>query len=129
MHSNAQLLDTNIIIDANRGLSTAADFINSLKANAYISNFTFLELMAGARDKKQLQIIYREVPKLFYILSISRAVEELATELLYKYRLTNGLNTIDSFLAATGLIYDIPLVTRNTKHFKFIPGLKLINPY
>jgi predicted nucleic acid-binding protein len=34
----------------------------------------------------------------------------------------------DTLIAATVLDYAIPLATRNTKNFAWIPGLSLINP-
>ena len=35
----------------------------------------------------------------------------------------------DAIIAATALIYDLTLVTRNTADFKNITGLKIVNPY
>lgn len=32
----------------------------------------------------------------------------------------------DAWIAATALLYDIPLVSHNRKHFEVIPGLKLV---
>jgi predicted nucleic acid-binding protein len=33
----------------------------------------------------------------------------------------------DAWIAATALLYDLPLVSNNRKHFKHIPGLKLLS--
>lgn len=35
---------------------------------------------------------------------------------------------IDLFIAATALAHDLPLVTRNVRHFNRIPGLRTIQP-
>lgn len=35
----------------------------------------------------------------------------------------------DAIIAATAVVYDIPLVTRNVDDFKHIPGLDLRNPF
>ena len=35
----------------------------------------------------------------------------------------------DAIIAATALVYNRTLITRNTEDFKNIPGLKIINPF
>lgn len=35
----------------------------------------------------------------------------------------------DALIAATALLYDLPLVTRNVSDFKHVVGLKLVNPF
>jgi len=35
----------------------------------------------------------------------------------------------DAIIAATGIVYDLTLITRNIKDFKEIKGLKLVDPY
>jgi predicted nucleic acid-binding protein len=35
----------------------------------------------------------------------------------------------DAIIASTALVYDFILITRNTKDFKDIEGLELINPF
>ena len=34
-----------------------------------------------------------------------------------------------ALIAATALVYDLELVTRNTKDFKWIPKLSVLNPF
>jgi len=35
----------------------------------------------------------------------------------------------DAIIAATSLIYDLTLITNNTKDFENVQGVKLLNPY
>ncbi len=35
----------------------------------------------------------------------------------------------DAFIAATAMVHDFPLVTRNVDDFKHVSGLKLVNPF
>jgi len=35
----------------------------------------------------------------------------------------------DAIIAATALVHELPLVTRNEMDFKHIPGLRLVNPF
>ena len=39
------------------------------------------------------------------------------------------LPTIDSLLAASALVYNMKLVTRNVKDFQDVPGLEIVNPW
>jgi predicted nucleic acid-binding protein len=39
------------------------------------------------------------------------------------------IKTPDAIIAATALVYDLTLLTRNLSDFKQIPGLKLLNPF
>ena len=45
----------------------------------------------------------------------------------YRYLRDNGLaiGGNDLWIAATAIAYGIPLVTRNTKHYKRVPGLEV----
>lgn len=46
-----------------------------------------------------------------------------------KLRQQYKIKTPDAIIAATALINDMTLLTRNLSDFKQIPGLKLINPF
>jgi toxin FitB len=40
-----------------------------------------------------------------------------------------NLPAIDSLIGASALVHNLKLVPRNTKDFKLIPGLEIINPW
>jgi hypothetical protein len=42
-----------------------------------------------------------------------------------QYSLSHKLSLPDALIAATALVYDVPLYTMNLKDFRFIPKLKL----
>lgn len=44
-------------------------------------------------------------------------------------RRKNKTKLPDAIIAATALVYDLILITRNTHDFKNIEGLQIINPY
>lgn len=56
---------------------------------------------------------------------MSEAVGEGAILLRQTRRMKLG----DALIAATALLYDLPLVTRNVDDFKHIAGLQIINPF
>lgn len=48
-----------------------------------------------------------------------------AGSFIESYYLSHGLMIPDAVIAATAKFHNIPLLTFNTKDFKFIPGIKL----
>jgi predicted nucleic acid-binding protein len=56
---------------------------------------------------------------------LSDAVVDRSIEL----RRSRKMPLPDAIIAATALENDIPLVTRNTKDFRHIPDLEIVNPF
>jgi len=121
------LLDTNIIIDMSRGYKPAVDFINSLDQRN-ICLLTYFELLNGARNKRQFDGIVEDSSK-YKIYGFSRKIEQIALDMFVKYKLTHGMGIIDSFVAASTVGNNLKLATKNRKHFDFIKGLKVYDPY
>lgn len=59
------------------------------------------------------------------ILAISQPVLEQAVRLRQMRRLSLG----DGIIAATGLVHNLTVVTRNIDDFRWIEGLRLYNPF
>jgi predicted nucleic acid-binding protein len=59
------------------------------------------------------------------MIPITQAVLDHAVKLRQSKKMSLG----DSLVAGTALTYDLTLVTRNTEDFKWIPNLKLLNPF
>ncbi len=51
------LVDTDVLIDISKGSSAAAEFLDNLKGAVYIGRVSTMELIAGARDKREQRII------------------------------------------------------------------------
>jgi predicted nucleic acid-binding protein len=84
-----------------------------------------MELIVGCRNKTELKKL-DEFLEEFEIITIDYDITQRAIELLKEFRLSHGLLIADSFIAASSLILDISLLTKNQKDFKFIKGLKLL---
>jgi predicted nucleic acid-binding protein len=56
-------------------------------------------------------------------------LERLISDRAIELRRQRRMSLADSIIAATALLYDFPLVTRNVDDFKHISGLQLINPF
>jgi len=55
--------------------------------------------------------------------------DDVTTKTIYLRRMHKKLKLGDAIIAATALAYNFALVTRNTKDFKNIEGLEVVNPY
>lgn len=84
-----------------------------------------MELIVGCRDKTELKYLDKFLED-FEIISLSYEISQRAIELLNEYKLSHGLLIADSFIAATSLILDSYLITKNQKDFKYIKNIKLL---
>ena len=120
------IFDTDILIWYERGNFKAAQLIQEVKIK-FISVYTFLEFVQGARDKKHLQLIKNFFAHFnFNILPFTEPIGSTASEILLKHKLSNSIDLGDSIIAATAIENRLPLLSSNVKHFKIIPHLHLI---
>lgn len=118
------LLDTNILIHmaqpGGEGLQeemAAAAPATSLVAR--VEALGFHRITAGESSRLDKLFAWVEV------LPVDEAVAEAAILL----RRARRMSLADALIAATALLYDLPLVTRNEADFKHVAGLKIINPF
>ena len=84
-----------------------------------------MELMQGVDNKEQMQQLKKKI-KHYAIVDFTKEVSELALKLIENYKLSHNLQIPDAIIAATSVIYKIPLYTYNTKDFKYIPNITII---
>lgn len=119
------LCDTNVFIEIYKGNTTIIDIVKTIEQqNMAISDVTCAELLYGARNKKELQTIRKDLNKLT-ILSIESSISKLAVALVEKYALSHKLSLPDALIAATALFHDVELYTLNLKDFRFLENIKL----
>ena len=119
------LCDTNILIEVYRDNAKIIETLKQIgQDNIAISDVTCAELLYGARDKKELQIIRKDLNKLI-ILPIQSSISNLAVELVEKYALSHNLSLPDALIASTAIIHNIEIYTLNIKDFKFIKSISL----
>jgi tRNA(fMet)-specific endonuclease VapC len=125
------LVDTNVLIDFQRGSDEAGDFFDDFidEENPLFSSvICAMELLRGARTKAEMQEL-TDLLKAFYILDVDAEVSREAYRLFSSYYLSHSLDISDSFIAATAVVNDMVLMTRNDKHFKMVEGLEVKRPY
>jgi predicted nucleic acid-binding protein len=123
------VIDTDILIDAGRGIEAASRYLTELEnsRSLAISAVTQMELIVGCRNKRELQNLDRFLNR-FRVLRISPRISDQAVSFLRTYRLSHGLLIADALIAATAVTFDFPLASKNQKDYRFIEALDLL-PY
>ena len=121
------LVDTDVLIDVSRNNEAAIDFLDQLGDSWSISIITALELIVGARNKKEVGQIDQLVAA-YPAIPLTAEIGNSSYGLLRKFAKSHGLRVFDSLIAASAIQEDLTLVTRNKKHFQMISNLKLEVP-
>jgi len=122
------VVDTDILIDADRGIEQARLFLNKISSENIlaISEITVMEIIVGCKNKNELFTAEKYLSQ-FMIYKINEQISDKALSLLKIYNLSHGLLIADSFIAATAIITGSHFSTKNQKHFRFIKDLELID--
>lgn len=119
------LLDTNIIIEIYRSNRTVIDVVTEIgQENMAVSEITCSELYFGARDKKELRIIEKDLSNLT-VIPVNSTISTLSTQLVKQHALSHKLTIPDALIAATAMTYNIPLYTLNIKDFIYLKSISL----
>ena len=119
------LIDTNIFSRIFKGDAALKTFVEAL--DAAIDSIIYLELIQGAKDKREVQQIEKYLTR-FGLIHFSEDISKRAIELVRAYSKSHGLMLADAVIAATRLENDLTLVTFNVKDFRFIKGFKILKP-
>jgi predicted nucleic acid-binding protein len=126
------LLDTDIFINYLRGQKDESDFIYRLlvkdEYDGYYSSITEVELLAAFKISEAQANKINALLNTIYRVEVNSAVARHAGRLLANFRKTNGLEMPDAIIAASALACGATLVTKNAKHYSFIPGLVISLP-
>jgi predicted nucleic acid-binding protein len=117
------LFDTDVLIWALCGYENAKKEIDN-DDNRFISAVTYMELVQGARNKKEQVLIKKFLSTLgFEILPITENISCRATVLMEEYALKSGIQLADALIFATACENSLRLCSANKKHFKGISSL------
>ena len=121
------LIDSNVLIDVSRGNAGAIQYVDGLAEPWALSQVTAMELIVGARDKRDLATIDGFL-SLYPVVPLSDSIGTGAYRLLKTYAKSHGLHVFDSLVAATAMEKALTLVTLNRRHYQMIEGLQLEVP-
>jgi hypothetical protein len=123
-----RLLDTDILIDIQRGYQPAVEWFATLDDTPGVPGFVVMELFQDAPNARRI----REVEDLVAPLEVVWPSEVDCQRALTDFRmlhLSHGLGLLDALIAATTIGRDATLVTFNARHFSPIAGLMIEQPY
>lgn len=122
------VVDTDILVDAGRGVGEAIACLQQLdgQGSLAVGVVTYMELVVGCRNKNELRALERFLSR-FQVVKLNERISDEALDLLREYRLSHGLLIADALIAATARCLDRPLVTKNQRDYRFIPGLCLLS--
>ena len=84
-----------------------------------------MEVLAGVKNKRDLHTTNKKLED-FELIETTQDILNVATQLMNEYTLSHGMSIYDAIIAATCLVYDLPLWTYNKKDFKYIENLRLV---
>lgn len=124
--SGKMIVDTDVLIDFFRGNPKTIDFIGRYSTEINISSVTITELYSGVRSNKEEQDI-EDFLETIKIINVDQKIARDGGLVRKRYSKSHGTGIIDSLIAATALIYQLPLATLNQKHYPMVDNL--IVPY
>jgi len=119
------LIDTDVLIWYLRGNEKAFKLIEN-SDNFSISVITYMELVQGMRNKKELnnlrQALHAWNAKILYI---SEEISIKAMFAIEQHFLSHSLQLADALIGATAVVYGLSLLTGNDKHYKIMKGIQI----
>ena len=126
-----KFVDTDILIDFYRNYQPAVDFLDyyySMDEILAISSITQMELFIGCRNKRELSETVKFL-KQYEVVHFSKSISGKTVKLITEYNLSHGLLMADAIIAATALIAEGELFSKNASDFVFIENLNITRPY
>ncbi len=119
------LFDTDVLIWYLRGNQHASDTLK-VDDRRQISVVSYMELLQGARDKKEVKIIRSFLRDLdFEMLPLTENIGHRASVYIEEYCLKANLCVADALLAATAVENNVTICTGNQKHYQIINEIEL----
>ena len=118
-----KLYDTNLLIYF---FQPDYDFLQAdlLDTNVFVSAITKLEVLGFPSISEPEKAYFERLFQLINILPVDESVIEEAINLRQRRKMSIG----DSIIAATAKVKNLDIYTRNTSDFKWITGLRVVDP-
>ena len=119
------LIETNVFTKFFLGDLAVKRFLGSISActNAVV----YIELIQGSIKKQKCELLKKHISK-YPGYHLTPQISLIAIELIDTYSSSKGFALADALIAATAIEHDLTLPTFNTKDFRFIKGLTIVEP-
>lgn len=121
------LVDTSVVVDILRGYPAAQVWYQN-QQDLGVSRAVWLEILEGVQNRKA-QSDALKLLRRFQIEEIVTADVVWATERLAQLGLSHNVDAFDCMIAAVNQRLQLPLYTRNLKHFVPLIGTLSMKPY
>ena len=120
------LLDSNVVIYSTQ-VAPEFDILRQyLVGHRHcVSLITYVEVLGFHKIKEEEKTFLIDFFEATPVLPVTDGIASRAIELRQERNIKLG----DAIIAATAIVEGLPLVTRNTKDFKWITSLTLIDPF
>jgi predicted nucleic acid-binding protein len=121
------LIDTNAVIDYLGKIlpPKGMDFMNNvIDAVPNISVITKIEVLGFKAPAEHYQLLSNFMEDAT-ILDLTGNIVDLTIDIRKNFK----IKLPDAIIASTAIICELTLITRNISDFKYIKGLKILNPY
>jgi predicted nucleic acid-binding protein len=121
------LIDTNILIYHTKGLKSVSNFISEIIAKQAfnLSILTKIEFLGWNKHSSEGFEKCRRLIELANVYTVDEDIAEQAIEL----KRQSKIRLADAVIAATAIVNNFKLVTRNVDDYKAVKGLEIFNPF
>jgi predicted nucleic acid-binding protein len=122
------LVDTDVVIWYMRGDKAARELLDG-RPGFSISAVTYMELVQGMRNKRELQAL-KDALKLWHaqVLLLDERMTTQAMILVERHFHRSGLRMADALIGATAIHHGLKLCTANVKHYRMLSDLE-VDPF
>ena len=127
------ILDTTFLIDVLRGSADVSELIEEIDAEGapFVSSVTVMELWEGIQlsdasdaERAAVEELLTDIDELHFDRDCAMVAGTLNADLIES---GDPIDETDVMIAATALVSDQPVVTRNVDHFERIDDLEVVS--
>ena len=119
------IIDTDVLIWYMKGNEKAYKAIE-MANNFFISVVTYMELVHGMRNKKELNSLRKSIHSWdAKVLYISEEISLKAMFYIEQHFLSHSLQLADALIGATAVAYGLPILTGNDKHYRTVKDIQI----
>ena len=119
------IIDTDVLIWYMKGNEKAYEIIENSNT-FFISVVTYIELVQGMRNKKELNNLRKALHGWnTQILYVSEEVSAKAMFYVEQHFLSHSIQLADALIGATAIAYGFPILTANDRHYKVMKDIQI----